>query len=73
MQLIFKRLTNVLSVCITIGLFYALGNYVGDGAYDELLTPVGFAGFLYAIVFAANYIFLGSATLWHKNVNKRIV
>lgn len=73
MELIFKRFVNVLSTCITVGLFYGIGNYIGDSAYNELSTPFAIAAVCYSIVFAINYIFLGAATLWHKNVNKKIV
>lgn len=73
MELIFKRFANVLTVCITAGLFFAIGNYISDNAYNELNTPFTIAAFFYGIVFAINYIFLGSATLWHKNVNKKII
>ncbi len=72
MELIFKRILNVLTVFITVGLFYVVGNYNGDNANGELDKLYWAAAMCYGFVLAVNYIFLGSATLWHKNVNKKI-
>ncbi|CAN4276829.1 hypothetical protein MCEMSEM29_01943 [Methylophilaceae bacterium] len=72
MGLIFKRFANTLTICISVVLIFAVGNYIRDNAYNELDQPFGIATLCYAVVFAINYIFLGVATLWHKNVSKKI-
>ncbi len=73
MELIFKRFLNVLTIFITASLFFVIGSYNGQIANSELNKIYSAAAACYGFVFAINYIFLGVATLWHKNVNKKIV
>jgi hypothetical protein len=72
MELIFKRLANVFSVIITSILFFGLGSYFKNSDLDLWQFHYKLVAICYLIIFAFNYVLLGTATLWHKNVNKKI-
>jgi hypothetical protein len=72
MELIFKRFMNILTIGITAGIFYGIGDIIANSTYNEFNDY--FVLILYYLaIFVINYIFLGTATLWHKNVNKKII
>jgi len=73
MELILKRFANVISIIATALLFFSLGRYFTNGDITEWQLYYKVVAFSYLIVVAFNYIFLGTVTLWHKNVNKKII
>jgi hypothetical protein len=62
MKIMLKRLFNVFTLLVTIGLIFSLSSHDPEARSQKLAD----CGFLYAMILAFNYIFLGAVTLWHK-------
>jgi hypothetical protein len=72
MKLIFKRFMNTVMIFNTFILLLVFGAFIFGFTRTEDIG-IGFVFFilLATFVFGINYVLLGSATLWHRDILKK--